>query len=226
MSLHESQFTLENYENFYEDHFFQPLSSNDAFNAHRFIPRVNWALDVAEEIKPKSILDLGCLDGFALLTLVKHVPGIEKAQGVDLSKDGIKLAQKRATELTGTTITFTQDTIENFLQNTKEKYDLIMMFEVIEHVKNPELLLKLIDSVKTKDATILISTPDFEAPTFGKDDEKNKCHIRLYTTTDEDYEARNKYGTLRQATSITKQIGKERIIDMGVYSELINCRYK
>ena len=223
---HESDFDITQYEEFYADHHFQPVSDEAAKNAHRFIPRVNWALDVAKEIKPKKILDLGCLDGFALLTLVEHVPGVEYAKGVDLSKIGIDIAQKRAVKVEGTAVDFEQSTIEDYLESCKLKFDLIMLFEVIEHVKSPRLLLKLIDKVKAPNGTVLISTPDFEAPTFGKDDEQNKCHIRLYTTADEDYEAQNKYGTLRKATSMTKAIGKDRIVDMGVYSELINCRYQ
>lgn len=221
----EQDFKIEEYEDFYSDHSFMPLLDEDAFNAHRFIPRVNWALDVARELKPKKILDLGCLDGFALLTLVKHAPGVEFAKGVDLSIKGIKIAQKRAMKLE-TGIDFEQSTIEDYLETCKLKFDLILLFEVIEHVKSPRRLLKLIDKVKAPGGTVLVSTPDFEAPTFGKDDEQNKCHIRLYTTADEDYEARNKYGTLRHATSISREIGKDRIVDMGVYSELINCRYQ
>lgn len=226
MRKNETQFNIEEYEEFYEDHTFQPLRDEDAMNAHRFLPRVNWALDVAKELKPKRILDLGCLDGYALLTLCKHAGSVEYAKGVDLSKDGINIARKRAESLEGIAIDFEQNTIEDFLENTKMKFDLIMLFEVIEHVKNPRVLLKLIDRVKAKDGQVLVSTPDFEAPTYGKDDEKNKCHIRLYSLADEDYTANNKYGTLRMATSMSKQVGKDRIIEMDTYSELINCRYK
>lgn len=220
--LHEKDFKVEEYDDFYADHYFQPLQK--PFDAHRFLPRVAWALDVAEEFKPKKILDLGCLDGFASLTIAKHCPSVEFVKGVDLSKDGIEIATKNAKELDVAT-DYEQGTIEDYLEKTKTKFDLIMLFEVIEHVKSPRALLKLIDRVKAPNAQILISTPDFEAPTFGKDDEQNKCHIRLYTTADEDYEAINKYGTLRKATSMPKQIGKDRIKDIGVYSELINCRY-
>lgn len=41
----------------------------------------------------------------------------------------------------------------------------------------------------------------------------------------EDYEAVNRFGNTRKATSMSKQIGRDRIIDMGVYSHLINVRY-
>jgi len=143
MKRHETTFKIEEYDEFYEDHMFQPLTDEDAINAHRKLPRVNWALDVAKEIQPKKILDLGCLDGYALLTLCKHVGSVEYAKGVDLSKDGIKIAQKRAESFETPAIDFEQNTIENFLENTKQKFDLIMLFEVIEHVKNPRILISV-----------------------------------------------------------------------------------
>ena len=222
---HEKDFTLEKYDEFYEHHFFQPLPEDRALNAHRIIPRVDWAVDVADEYKPKSVLDLGCLEGFAGLTVANHTSSVERLVGVDLSQEGIDIANSRG-HLVGANTEFIQGTIEDFLETTKEKFDMIMLFEVIEHVKDPGLLIKLIDKVKSDDGVVLISTPDFEAPTFGKDDEQNKCHIRLYTLADEDYEAVNKHGNTRKATSMSKQIGKKRIISIGTYSELINCLYK
>lgn len=222
--LHEKDFKLEEYEGFYEHHFFKPLDDDDAVNAHRVLPRVAWALDVAEEIQPKRILDLGCLDGYAALTITNNVDSVELAVGVDLSEDGITLAKQRAQKLKTFTV-FQRGTIEDFLEACNDQFDLIMLFEVIEHVKDPKQVLKLIDKVLAPDGTVLISTPAFESPTFGKDDEQNKCHIRLYTMKDEDYEEENKYGHVRKATSITKEIGKDRIKDMQIYSELINVRF-
>jgi 2-polyprenyl-3-methyl-5-hydroxy-6-metoxy-1,4-benzoquinol methylase len=224
-TLLEEEFEMDNYEDFYVDHHFQSLPDDVAISAHRIMPRVAWAVDVAKETQPKSVLDLGCLEGFAVLTLANHIPSVTYGVGVDLSKDGIDLANTR-TGMIDTEVEFIQDSIEHYLETTEDRFDLITLFEVIEHVKDPAKLLELIDRVKTDDATILISTPDFEAPTYGKDDEKNKCHIRLYTLADDDYEAVNKYGNTRKATSMSKQVGKERIIEMGTYSELINCRYK
>ena len=68
---------------------------------------------------------------------------------------------------------------------------MVTCFEVIEHVKDPKRYLKLIDQVLSPLCrSVLISTPDFESPIYGKDDEQNKCHIRLYTTADKDYSAK------------------------------------
>jgi 2-polyprenyl-3-methyl-5-hydroxy-6-metoxy-1,4-benzoquinol methylase len=228
---HEKDFSMENYDGFYEDHFFQPLPDDRALNANRILPRVDWAVDVASLRNPKSVLDLGCLEGFAGLTVANLTPSVRRLVGVDLSKEGIDIANSRK-NLVKANAEFIQGTIEEFLATTKEKFDMIMLFEVIEHVKDPKELLDLIDGVKTKDGIVLISTPDFKAPTYGKNDVKNKCHIRLFTTRSKDFdemtdvpdpETGERY--MRTATSLPKLIGKKRIISIGTYSELINCAY-
>lgn len=216
-------FNLEEYEEFYQDHHFQPILEEDCLNIHEVIPRFGWGFDQLEAIGPAAVLDLGCLDGSFALS-VAHNIGCT-VTGVDLTKDGITIAKERA-EKYKLPADFHQGTIEDFLENTDRKWDCITCFEVLEHVKDPQKLLKLIDKCLNPDGSVIISTPSFESPYFGADDEENKCHIRLYTTKDEDYTKVNKYGTLRKATSITKEIGKKRIKKMGVYSELINLLYQ
>lgn len=232
-SFVEKDFKFENFEEFYESHYFRPIEDEEALNAHRIFPRVNWALDLAKEFKPEHILDLGCLEGYAALTVAKHVDSVKSGWGVDLSHDGIELAKRRAKNYR-VPIKFEEQTIEGFLKSmvrSNKKFDFIMLFEVIEHVKSPELVLELIDKVKSKDGLVLISTPAFESPTYGKNDVINKCHVRLYTPKDEDYEEMTDHNhpgepqVVRKATSMPKQVGKDRIKSLEVFSELIHCVY-
>lgn len=230
--FHEKDFTVENYEDFYEDHFFQPFSDDDAINAQRVIPRIGWGLDIAKEIDAKQILDLGCLDGTNLLTLLNNLPTGAQGTGVDLSKDGTEIGTKRAS-LHGLPATFIQGTIEQHLLETEsDKYDLICIYEVMEHVKDPVGVLAAIHRVLKPGGTLLVSTPDFEAPTFGKTDTVNKCHIRLYTTADADYKStftgvhdidRGQQVT-RTATSLPAQLKDYTLVSMDVFSELIHAR--
>lgn len=224
----EKDFSMENYDKFYEHHLFQPFGEEDALRVNEIIPRFGWAFDEVEELAPKTLLDLGCLDGSFALTVAEQL-GVDVA-GVDLTVDGVNLANERA-QSRGLPAIFFQGKIEDFLERQiategTKRYDVVTCFEVLEHVEDPTRLLKLIDKVLAPGGTVLISTPAFESPLYGKDDEKNKCHIRLYTTRDEDYEEANKYGNVRKATSITKEIGKDRIKSIGVFSELINVRYQ
>jgi 2-polyprenyl-3-methyl-5-hydroxy-6-metoxy-1,4-benzoquinol methylase len=231
--FHESSFDVDNYEDFYSDHFFQPLTDDDSVNAHRVIPRVGWGLDIAKEIGAKHILDLGCLDGSNLLTLLNNLPTGAQGTGVDLSKDGVEIAVKRAS-LHGLPAEFIQGSIEEYLANTKDgTFDLVCLYEVIEHVIDPDAVVAEIKRVLKPGGTILVSTPDFEAPTYGKTDTRNKCHIRLYTTADADYESTftginegidlGKQVT-RTATSMPKQLKDWNVVSMDVFSELIHAR--
>ncbi len=222
----EVDFSLDNYEDFYEHHNFEPAPEPLSTNIHEYIPRFGYGFDKVEEYSPQSLLDLGCLDGSFALTIAKHfnIP----VRGVDLTEDGVNIATERADKF-GLPATFYQGTIEGYLEafaDAGEKFDMITFFEVIEHVKDVQHLLKLIDKVLAPGGYVVVSTPDFEDPLYGKDDEVNKCHIRLYTTADEDYEAENKFGNVRKATSLSKEIGKDRIIEMAVHSHLINALYQ
>lgn len=222
----DKEFRLENYEDFYTHHQFVPTKDGDAENVHEIIPRFGWGFDIVEELKPKNLLDLGTLDGSFPITIANHF-GIPTT-GVDLTVDGIELGRERAKRL-GLDVTLIQGTIEDTLSRLikdGKKFDIVTSFEVIEHVRHVPSFLTLIDGVLAPGGSVLISTPDFEGPIYGKDDEKNKCHIRLYTTADEDYDAVNKYGNTRTATSITKEIGKSRIKEMNVVNQLINVRYQ
>ena len=241
-SNHESNFSLENYEEFYEDHHFQPFSEDEALYVNEYIPRYGWAYDFVDELvsemkpgqEPLRILDLGCLDGSIDLTLCNAFGEFVETTGVDLTKDGIAIARERA-EKHGFNASFNQGKIEDWLDYFIKQgmtFDVIIMFEVIEHLKDVRAVMEQLDLVQADGGHILISTPDFEAPTYGQDDEQNKCHIRLYTTEDNDYDAINKYGNWRTATSMPKEIGKgdaaeghKRIKEMEVVSELINVRY-
>lgn len=222
----EKDFSQENYEKFYEHHYFEPIPEKLATSVNEVIPRFGWAFDKIEELGPRTVLDLGCLDGSFALTVAKQLGC--KVVGVDLTKDGIELAKSRAQEK-ALDAEFHQGFIEDWLETfVKEgrKFDCVTFFEIIEHVEDVQRVLKLIDKVLAPGGSVLVSTPEFESPTFGLHDEQNKCHIRLYTMKDEDYDKVNKYGTLRHATSITKEIGKDRIQEMSVANELINLHYK
>lgn len=219
-------FDPEHYDEFYEHHLFQPIAEEHAFDIHEYIPRFGWAFDQVAELKPKNLLDLGCLDGSFALTIAKHfnIP----VTGVDLTKDGIALAINRAKGSNSLAV-FNQGSVEDYLEHAIKKglkFDIVTFFEIIEHVEDVQKVLKLIDKVLAPGGSVLVSTPSYESPLYGADDEVNTCHVRLYTTRKEDYEQPNKYGTVRKATSIWKEIGKNRIKYVGVHNELINLRYQ
>lgn len=222
----DTDFTTDNYEEFYEHHYFSPIYEGHAYDIHEYISRFGWAFDQVEELAPKTLLDLGCLDGSFALTVSKNL-GVTTV-GVDLTVEGIELATERA-KARQLPATFIQGTIEDALYNfvkVGQKFDVVTFFEVIEHIKDVQKILRLIDKVLAPGGSVLVSTPAFESPVYGLDDEANKCHVRLYTLEKEDYEKENKFGHVRKATSIYKEIGPGRVKVTGIHNHLINVRYE
>lgn len=222
----EKEFDKHDFKEFYENHYFQPIPENIATDAHEVIPRFGWAFDEVEKLAPKTLLDLGCLDGSFALTVARHLGCT--VTGVDLTKDGTSLAEERANKF-GLPATFHQGKVEDWLKTFAKQgkqYDVVTWFELIEHVEDVQLVIELIDRVLAPGGSVLVSTPSYESPIYGADDEVNKCHIRLYTTEKESYERKNKFGTLRKATSIYEEIGEDRIKDINIHNELINLRYQ
>jgi 2-polyprenyl-3-methyl-5-hydroxy-6-metoxy-1,4-benzoquinol methylase len=220
----DTEFQIENYEEFYEHHNFQPIAEKDVFIVHELIPRFGWAFDQIEGLGAKHILDLGCLDGSFLLTCARHLDTV--GTGIDLTMDGVQIGKERAAKYS-LPVYFHQGTIEAQIRGFKpHSFDVVTMFELIEHVKDVPAVLKAIDRVLKPGGSVLLSTPAFESPAYGMNDEQNKCHIRLYTTRPEDYDAVNKFGHTRHATSIYREIGADRIKECSIHNQLINVRYQ
>jgi 2-polyprenyl-3-methyl-5-hydroxy-6-metoxy-1,4-benzoquinol methylase len=220
----DKNFTPDNYEEFYENHFFRPIDADLATSVDTVYPRFKWAIDHIQAIGPKNLLDIGCLDGSFALTVARKLQ--TTVMGIDLSVDGIRLAKERTGDLPAKFEQGSAEVILTQLARQKKKFDVITLFEVIEHVEDVPKLLKLIDKVLAPGGSVLLSTPEFEGPIYGLDDEQNTCHIRLYTMQPEDYEKENKFGHIRKATSMPKEIGETRIQEMTQVGEQICVYYK
>jgi 2-polyprenyl-3-methyl-5-hydroxy-6-metoxy-1,4-benzoquinol methylase len=169
-----------NYDHFYSHHRFEPFPV--PFDCHEVLPRAGWTLDIANEIKAKSLLDLCCLDGFVALTLAKHCGTLEDIVGVDLSEPGISRAKDLSLQFDNPEarrIEFNQESVEDYLNRVDEKFDMILMFEAIEHFKDTPYVIKLCKQHLNPGGRVLISTPDAEEfYGIGNDD---ACHLQYYS---------------------------------------------
>ena len=101
--------------------------------------------------KNSSILDLGCNRGYLLKTFETH--GFNHLVGVDLSKKDLEIAQQLVPKGL-----FIEDDIFNFLQRSQEKFDVIILKAVIEHVEKSRVveLLELMAKNLKPDGFVLI----------------------------------------------------------------------
>lgn len=101
---------------------------------------------------PGKILDIGCFVGY-FLELAKS-RGWE-AEGIEPSKWAIKEAKKRNMKIVGKTI---EDISEKF-----SIYDAVTMWDVIEHLPNPQETMRLIKRLIKKNGIVAIGTPNIDS---------------------------------------------------------------
>jgi len=59
-------------------------------------------------------------------------------------------------------INLKRSTIENFVKGLNKKYDIVCSFQVVEHVKNPEVFISACITALRKGGKLIISVPSFD----------------------------------------------------------------
>ena len=116
--------------------------------------RVQYIID---QIKPKkikdlNILDLGCGGGLVCEPLARLGANVT---GIDFVKQNIEVAKQHAYE-NKLKINYSKQDLNNL--KLKNKFDIIIVFEVIEHLENIPIFIKNIKSHLKINGKILIST--------------------------------------------------------------------
>lgn len=102
--------------------------------------------------KYSSVIDIGCGPAIKLMKNFSKISN--NIMGID-QESAINYCQKRYHKGK-----FIIDNIENSNKKIKSKMDLIICCDVIEHLHDPDLLLKYIKMYAHKESTIVISTPE------------------------------------------------------------------
>lgn len=113
------------------------------------LSRYNFALNFIK--KNSKILDAGCGTGYGSKVLSTSGEVI----GIDNSTEAIKYAIKNY----GQHARFRKMSLQD-INFKSESFDAICFFEVIEHLKKPERILKKLRSILTKTGMVFISTPN------------------------------------------------------------------
>lgn len=107
--------------------------------------------------KNAAILDIGCGWGNLLLQLMAS--GYNNLSGIDISSEMIAEAKKKIPEKIK--VAYVTDAID-FLCSQKNKWDLILLFDVIEHMPG-EQAVKLLTACKAalrENGTLVVRTPN------------------------------------------------------------------
>jgi SAM-dependent methyltransferase len=135
-----------------------PLYGDAAFYAkiskHPWYYEKNkWEFDVAAEVvsklMPKNLLEIGCGEG---CFLEKILPLGLDAEGIDINKDAIQTCKDKGLNV---------DSINVF--NITKTYDMVVLFEVLEHMENAKELISFVTSKLIRSGGhLVISVPNPE----------------------------------------------------------------
>ncbi len=127
-------------------------------------------------VKHKSVLDIGTGYGFGANYLKKK--GAKSVKGIDIDKEAINFAKKK---FTTPYITFSSGDVTTY-KFQKEKYDVVIAFDVIEHLplKKHEVFLKKMKDVINHNGILIVGTPNklFFSP--NKKTPNNPYHVKEY----------------------------------------------
>ncbi len=108
-------------------------------------PRVKWNSfrhEIPEDLSGRSVLDIGCNGGFYALEMKRR--GASRVLGIDIDED--YLAQARfAAEVEALDIEFRQMSVYD-VAALGERFDLVIFFGVLYHLRHPLLALELVRS--------------------------------------------------------------------------------
>ena len=137
------------------------MSSSESAEYNKDIPRVIQIInDKFGGLQGKKVLEIGCATG-DLLAKIKKAGG--HAKGLEISGFAADIARKRGLDVT-------TGTIENFADDHRGNFDIVIALEVIEHVLSPTVFLKHCAALIRPGGLLLISTPNYAcARRFGKE---------------------------------------------------------
>ena len=131
-------------------HLFNPARVK--FIKEKIISHFNSNRKSNEPLKNLKILDIGCGGGLLCEPLTRMGA---KVTGIDASLNNIKAAKLHAEEM-GLNINYIHTSPENLI--IKNKFDIILNMEVVEHVSNLKLFIENCSSLVEKNGIMFVAT--------------------------------------------------------------------
>jgi 2-polyprenyl-3-methyl-5-hydroxy-6-metoxy-1,4-benzoquinol methylase len=150
-------------------------------------------LDVAEKYltKDKRVLDIGCGAGTICFYIANKG---NNTLAFDISKKAIKACQE-SSRIMGLDKLARFKVVDFPNETVKEKFDLIIFSEVIEHLSDDNLALIRIYSMLNNNGILIITTPSKHAPLhrlgYAMGFDKRVGHLRRYTIDDLSVQCKN-----------------------------------
>jgi SAM-dependent methyltransferase len=123
----------------------------------------------------RRVLDIACGEGYGSRLLANW--GAESVVGVDVAEEAIANAQRY---FANEKVVFQKGTAESITEQFEaQSFDMIVSFETIEHVQDPELFLRNMKALLKPGGIIAISCPN-DWWYFPTEEQRNPYHLRKY----------------------------------------------
>jgi len=135
--------------------------------------RINW---ICSQAKGEKILDVGCSQGISSIILAREG---KRVVGIDICQESIDFANNSLIDEDSSTRDFVEFLCTDFISYTekaKQKYDSIIMGEVLEHLTDPDRFIARAFECLTESGMFIATVP------FGINDYHD--HKRTYYLTE------------------------------------------
>lgn len=106
------------------------------------------------DLKNKTLIDVGCGGGLLCENIAEHS---KEVKGIDMSNEAIEIAKTHQI-LKNLKIDYEEIALESLLKKSKKKYDVLTCMELVEHVPDPEKLIKDCVKITNRKADLFFST--------------------------------------------------------------------
>lgn len=198
----------EAYRNYYRTMRGESCPEEHIFRRHEQVKRFSVIRQRILDRGHKTVLDLGCLDGWQLLNLAAM--GV-KGVGVDLCPEALAVGRERAKKW-GFPLVFFESPIEGFRidlcvpfgSDLPSRFEAVILSEVLEHVLDPAACFETAAKHLAPGGIVYVSVPATPIPHHGKIEDARE-HLRIYAEDD--------------LIVLAKQAGLARVVDHELLEE-------
>jgi|TARA_B100001750_G_scaffold246703_1_gene269894 2-polyprenyl-6-hydroxyphenyl methylase/3-demethylubiquinone-9 3-methyltransferase len=135
------------------DHWWDP--EGDFYSLHMLNPLRFDYIKKHTDLRSKKCLDVGCGGGILTESLATKA---SKVTGIDLAENALIVAKEHSNITDLENINYVQTTVEDHCEKNKSKYDVLTCMEMLEHVPNPEQIVKACSSGVKQGGHLYFST--------------------------------------------------------------------